>query len=259
MRMKDKLLANVEAVKQGDNAFEAFKKRFFTVMGDQLDMTDDQLRQIYDGMSPTIETSIYAEMEEVLAAIRNAYHALVNWVTEETAKASEKHGDQSDKHANVGTLGSHRSFSKHKQPNHPVTDTDEKQSKGESSKQDAIQRYMSDEKSFKRFVTHVVTNYQSLPKQRIEVLVFKHEGYQHLELTLFGETFIQQYGFRTAYHLHNELMKAFHTTFDDLLAKGTVLTSDQAIQEQVLAPVLKRFEAKIVVKVGDDDEQAESL
>ncbi|ALX49751.1 hypothetical protein [Lentibacillus amyloliquefaciens] len=257
MRMKDKLLANVKAVKSEDNAFEAFKKRFFTVMGDQLAMTDEQLRQIYDGMSPYIETSIYAEMEDVLAAIRNAYHALVNWVAEETAKASEKHRDQSDKHANVGTLGSHKSFSKHKQSNHP--DEEEQQSKGESSKQDTIQRYMNDEKSFNWFVTHVVTNYQSLPKQRIDVLVFRHEGYQHLELTLFGESFIQQYGFRTAYHFHNELMKAFHTTFDDLLAKGTVLTSDQAIQEKVLASVLKRFEAKIAVKVGDDDEQAESL
>jgi len=154
-------------------------------------------------------------------------------------------------------LGSHKSFSKHKQSNHPVTE--EPQIKDEPSKQDAIQRYMNDEKSFNRFVTHVVTNYQSLPKQRIDVLVFQHEGYQHLELTLFSESFIQQYGFRTAYRLHNELMKAFHTTFDDLLAKGTVLTSDQAIQEQVLAPVLKRFEAKTAVKVGDDDEQAESL
>src|SRR5699024_1955789 len=198
----------------------AFKKRFHTVLGDRLNMTDDQLRQIYDGMSPYIDTSIYAEMEDVLAAIRNTYHALVNWVTEETAKASEKHGDQSDKHSGVRTLGSHKSFSKHKQSNHP--DTEEHQSKGESSKQDAIQRYMSDEKSFKRFVTHVVTNYQSLPKQRIDVLVFKHEGYQHLELKLFGESFIQQYGFRTVYHFHNELMKAFHTTFDDVLAKGTV-------------------------------------
>ncbi|QKY71342.1 hypothetical protein [Lentibacillus sp. CBA3610] len=257
MIMKDKLLSNVKAVKPENNTFEAFKKRFSTIMGDQLDMTEAQLRQIYDGMSPYIDTSIYAEMEDVLAAIRNAYHALVNWVSEETAKSSEKHGDQSDKLANVGTLGSHKSFSKHKQSNH--SDAEEQRSKGESYEHDAIQRYMNDEKSFNWFVTHVVTNYQSLPKQRIDVLVFKHEGYQHLELTLFGESFIQQHGFRKAYHLHNKLMKAFHTTFDDLLAKGTVLTSDQAIQEHVLAPVLKRFEAKIAVKVGDDDEQAESL
>jgi len=257
MRMKDKLLSNVKAVKPEDNAFEAFKQRFSTVLGDKLNITDEQLRQIYDGVSPYIETSIYAEMEDVLGAIRNAYGAVVGWVTEEAAKASEKHGDQSDKYSGVRTLGSHKSFSKHKQSNQP--DAEEQQSKGESSEHDAIQRYMSDEKSFNRFVTHVVTNYQSLPKQRIDVLVFQHEGYQHLELTLFGESFIQQHGFRAAYHLHNALMHAFHTTFDNLLAKGTVLTSDQAIQEQVLAPVLKRFEAKIAVKVGDDDEQAESL
>jgi len=254
MRMKDKLLSNVKAVKPEDNAFKAFKKRYHTVLGDRLNMTDGQLRQIYNDMSPYIETSIYAEMEDVLVAIRNAYHVLVNWVSEETAKSSEKHGDQSDKHTNVQTLGNHKSFSKHKESNH--SDMEEQESKSKSSKQDDIQRYMSDEKSFNQFVTHVVTNYQSLPKQRIDVLVFKYEGYQHLELNLFGESFIQQYGFRTAYHFHNELMNAFHTTFDDLLAKGTVLTSDQAIQEQVLAPVLKRFEAKIAVKVGDDDEQA---
>src|SRR5699024_10453193 len=99
MRMKGKLLSNVKAVKPDDNAFGAFKKRYHTVFGDRLNMTDGQLRQIYDGMSPYIDTSIYAEMEDVLAAIRNAYHALVNWMTEETAKASEKHGEQSDKHS----------------------------------------------------------------------------------------------------------------------------------------------------------------
>jgi len=257
MRMKDKLLANVKAVKPENNAFEAFKKRFSTVMGDQLDMTEAQLRQIYDGMSPYIDTSIYAEMEDVLGAIRNAYRAVVGWVTEETAKASKKLRDQSDKHAKVRTLGSHKSFSKQKKSSY--SNMEEQESQDESSKQDAIQRYMNDEKSFNRFVTHVVTNYQSLSKQRIDVLVFQHEGYQHFELTLFGESFIQQYGFRKAYHLHNKLMKAFHTTFDDLLAKGTVLTSDQAIEEQVLAPVLERFEAKMDVKVGEAHEQAESL
>src|SRR5699024_10973284 len=149
-------------------------------------------------------------------------------------------------HSNVGTLGSHKSFSKHKQSND--SDTEEQQTKDESSKQEVIQRYMSDEKSFNRFVTHVTTNYQSLPKQRVDVLVFKHEGYQHLERKLFGESFIQQYGFRTAYHLHSELMHTFYTTFDDLLAKGTVLKIDQAVEEQVLAPVLERFKAKTDAK-----------
>ncbi|ALX47640.1 hypothetical protein [Lentibacillus amyloliquefaciens] len=249
MRMKDKLLANVKVFKPANKSFEAFEKRFHTVMGDQLAMTDDQLRQIYDGFSPYIETSIYAEMEDVLAAIRNTYHALVNWVTEGPAKASEKHGNQSDKHSGVQTLGNHKSFSKHKQSHHPGTE--EQESKDQPSRHDAIQRYMNDEKSFNQFVTHVITNYQSLPKQRIGVLVFKHEGYQHLELKLFGESFIQQYGFRTAYHLHNDLMHAFYTTFDDLLAKGTVLKSDQAIQEQVLAPVLEQFKAKIDAKAGE--------
>src|SRR5699024_3667784 len=103
--------------------------------------------------SPYIETSIYAEMEGVRGAIRHAYRAVVGWVTEEAAKASEKHGDQSDKHSGIRTLGSHKSFSKHKQPNRPVTE--EKQRKGEPSKHDAIQRYMNDEKAFNQFVTHV--------------------------------------------------------------------------------------------------------
>ncbi|WP_010529455.1 hypothetical protein [Lentibacillus jeotgali] len=251
MKIKDKVLSNSKDFKSADKSFEAFKKRFHTIFGDRLDMTDQQLRQIYDEISSYIETSIYAEMEDVLSAIRNTYHAHINWVIEGGANPFEKHPYQSDKQTSDRTLSSHKPFSN--------PEMEEHQCKRKLSKYDAIQRYMRDEKSFRLFVTHVVTNYQSLPKQRINVLVFKHEGYQHLELTLFGESFIQQYGFRTAYHLHNELMHAFHKTFDDLLAKGTVLKSEQAIQEQVLAPVLKRFDAKLAAKVGEAHEQAESL
>ncbi|SFE33285.1 hypothetical protein SAMN05216238_1138 [Lentibacillus persicus] len=236
MKIKHKVLPNNNGVKSANKSYEAFKKRFSTVMGDQFDLTDDQLRQIYDGISSCVETSIYAEMEDVLSAIRNTYHADINWVIEETVKLSKKHQNQSNKYTNDGTLRSHKSFSNLNK-----------------------EEYQSKHGSFKQFITHVVTNYQSLPKQRIDVLVIKHEGYQHLELTLFGESFIQQHGFRTAHHLHNELMHAFYTAFDDLLAKGTVLKSDQAIQEQVLAPVLKRFDAKLAAKVGDSYEQVESL
>lgn len=237
MTIKDKVLSNINGVKSTNKSFEAFKKRFSTVMGDQLNLTDDQLRQIYDEVSPCIETSIYAEMEDILSAIQNTYHAHINnWVTEENVNASEKHQNQSDKYTNDGTFSSHKSISNSNKKEH--------QSKHES---------------FKQFVTHVVTNYQSLPKQRIDVLVIKHEGFQHLELTLFGESLIRQHGFRTAFRLHNELIQAFYTAFDNLLARGTVLKSDQAIQEQVLAPVLKQFDAKLAAKVGDRYEQVESL
>jgi len=234
MKIKDKVLPINNGVKSADKSFETFKKRYYTIFGESLEMTDGKLRQIYDGISPYIETSIYAEMEDILSAIQNTYHAHINSVIEETVKSSKKHQNQSDKYTNDGTLISHKS----------IWNKEEHQSK---------------HGSFKQFVTHVVTNYQSLPKQRIDVLVIKHEGYQHLELTLFGESFIQQNGFRTAFRLHNELIQAFYTAFDNLLARGTVLKSDQAIQEQVLAPVLKRFDAKIAAKVGDSYEQVESL
>lgn len=250
MKMKDKL----NAFQWGDNAFKAFQKRFNTVLGDKLGMTDQQLRQIYDAISPYIETSIYAEMENVLTAIQNTYHAFVNWRTDETAKNSGKHENQSNKHSKFRKMGSHQSFSK--QSNRPDR---EQQAKGGSFESDEIQCYINDEKAFRRFVTHVVTNYQSLPKQRIEVLVFKHENYQNLELQLFDESFIRQYGFRKAYQLHKALMHAFYTTFDDLLAKGIVMQSDYAIEEQILAPVLERFKAKVDAKVGEAHEQAESL
>ncbi|WP_200411770.1 hypothetical protein [Virgibacillus salexigens] len=255
MKMKDKLFSNVNAVKPDGRTFKAFQKRFNTILGDRLDMTDQQLRQIYDGISPYIETSIYAEMEDVLEAIQNAYHAFVNWVRDETAQESKKIEDQSNKYSNVHTSGSHQSFSK--LSNHP--NIDQQLNKGESFEGEKIQRYINDEKSFNWFVTHVVTNYQSLPKQRIEVLVFKHEDYQYLELQLFGKSFIRQYGFRKAYQLHKTLMHAFYTTFDDLLAKGTVMKTDQAIEEQILAPVLEQFKAKVDAKVGEAHEQAESL
>ncbi|TRM11423.1 hypothetical protein FH966_06775 [Lentibacillus cibarius] len=236
MKIKDKILSNNNGVKSANKSFEAFKKRVSTVMGDQLDLTDDQLKQIYDGISSCIETSIYAEMEDILSAIRNTYHAQTNWVIEETVNPSKKHQIQSEKYTNDGTLSSQKPFSNSNKEEH-----------------------QSKHGSFKQFVIHVVTNYQSLPKQRIDVLVVKHEGYQNLELTLFGESFIRQHGFRTAFRLHNELIHASYTAFDNLLARGTVLKSDQAIQEQVLAPVLKRFDAKLAAKVGDSYEQVESL
>ncbi|WP_088051869.1 hypothetical protein [Virgibacillus dakarensis] len=226
MRMKDKLIANVKAVKPVDKSFEAFKKRFHNIMGDKLDITDEQLGQIYDGVLPYIETSIYAEMEDVLSAIRNTYRAVVGWMTEDLEK---------------------------------YADTEAYESKGDLIRNNDIQEYINHENSFNRFIAHVVTNYQSLPKQRIDILIVKHEGYQRIECQLFNESFIQHNGFRKAYYLHNELMKAFYTTFDDLLCKGTVLKTDQAINEQVLAPVLERFEAKVDTKEGDKYEQAVSL
>ncbi|WP_449354685.1 hypothetical protein ACUL41_17860 [Virgibacillus natechei] len=232
MRMKDKLFINVKAVKPADKPFKAFKKRFHTIMGDKLDMTDEQLRTVYDGVSPYIETSIYAEMEDVLVAIRNAYQAVVGWTTEEIT--SEEDQDQSNKRPNVRTLG-------------------------EPNEHEVIQSYMNQEKSFNRFVTHVITNYQSLPKQRIERLMVNFEGYQNFERRLFDEPFIQQYGFRKAYNLHTKLIKAFYTTFDNLLGTGKALKSDQEMKEQVLAPVLEQFEAKMDAQEGELHEQSEPL
>ncbi|MBT2217112.1 hypothetical protein KK120_14890 [Virgibacillus dakarensis] len=189
------------------NSFTAFQNRFRKVMFDSskrdipLELHDEQLESLYNAFTPVIETSIYAEMEHVMTAIRTSFDA--------------------------------------------VTD-----GKGENIKPDA---YMSND-NFKRFITHVVTNYQSLQAQRINIIMVHNKAYQRLEDGLFGETFVRENGFKTAYELHNKLIQAFHDGYHDLLFEGTILDTGKKIEEKVIEPVVQRYDVKMqeLLEGGED-------
>lgn len=177
------------------SSFSAFQSRFRKVMCDPskrsipLDLSNEQLEALYNGITPVIETSIFAEMEHVMTAIRTSFDTVIDRECENIQ----------------------------------------------------LKPYMSNEKNFKRFITHVVTNYQSLQEKRINILMVHNKAYQMLEDNLFGETFI----FQKAYQLHNELIQAFHNFYHDLLFEGKILNTDKKVEERVIEPIVQSYEVKI--------------
>jgi len=179
--------------------FSAFENRFRKVKCDPakrhflLDLHDEQLEALYNGISPVIETSIFAEMEHVMTAIRTSFDAVIDRECENTELMS----------------------------------------------------YMSNDKNFKRFITHVVTNYQSLQEQRINILMVHNEAYQRLEDHLFGEVFVSKNGFQKAYQLHNELIQSFHNGYHDLLFEGNVLDTDEKVEGKVIEPIIQKYDVRL--------------
>ncbi|WP_066189369.1 hypothetical protein ACS127_03945 [Amphibacillus sp. Q70] len=179
--------------------YSAFEIRFCKVMCDPskrsipLDLNNEQLKSLYNGISPIIETSIFAEMEHVMTAIRTSFDAVIDRV-----------GDDIE-----------------------------------------LKSYMNNDKNFKRIITHVVTNYQSLQEQRINILMIHNMAYQRLEDKLFGETFVVDKGFQKAYQLHNELIQSFHHCYHHLLFEGTMLDTDEEVEVKVIEPIVQRYAVKI--------------
>lgn len=191
------------------SSYSAFESRFRKVMCDPtkqnipLDLPNEKIEAIYNGITPVIETSIFAEMEHVMIAIRTSLDAVID-------------------------------------------------RKGENMQ---LKSYMSNDKTFKRFITHVATNYQSLQEQRINILMVHNKEYQRLEDNLFGETFVDENGFRQAYQLHNELILAFHDCYHDLLFEGTMLNTDEKIEVKVIVPNVQKLDKDIKGMLeGDEDE-----
>ncbi|MGJ9459945.1 hypothetical protein [Oceanobacillus sp. CF4.6] len=193
---------------KSNSLFSAFENRFHKVMCDPtkrsipLDLNHEQLEALYNRITPAIETSIFAEMEHVMTAIRTSFDAVID-------------------------------------RNHEKIQ---------------LKTYMSNDKDFENFITHVVTNYQSLQEQRINILIVHNKPYQRFEDNLFGETFVGENGFEKAYQLHNELIQAFHNRYHDLLFEGTMLNTDEKIEVKVIEPIVQRYDIKIrqIAKGGEN-------
>lgn len=186
--------------------FEAFESRIRKVIHELskldiiLDFNQEQLEILYNNVLSVVETSIFAEMEQVMNATQGSL---------QVAMAMEGEG---------GSL------------NH----------------------FMSNEDNFKRFTTHVVTNYQSLREQRIDILMTHNPKYQGMEDELFGEIFITAEGFEKAFDIHLEMIQAFYNRYHELLFEGVVLDKDSKIEASVIEPVIQRYEKEI--KIGGEFE-----
>jgi len=181
--------------------FEAFESRIRKVIhelskqGIMIDFNQEQLEILYDKVLSIVETSIFAEMEQVMNAIQGSLQAVI-------AMEGER---------------------------------------------ESLNSFMRNKDNFKRFITHVVTNYQSLREQRIDILMTYNPKYQGMEDELFGEKFITGEGFEKAFDIHLEMIQAFHNRYHELLFEGVVLDKDSEIETSVIEPVIHQYEQEIQV------------
>src|SRR5699024_2493895 len=186
--------------------FEAFENRIRKVTHElskqdiMIDFNQEQLEILYNKVLSVVETSIFAEMEQVMNAIQGSLQAVI-------AMEGER---------------------------------------------ESLNSFMRNEGNFKRFITHVVTNYQSLGEQRIDILMTHNPKYQGMEDKLFGEIFITEDGFEKAFDIHLEMIQAFHNRYHELLFEGVVLDKDRKIEASVIEPVIQRYEKEI--KIGGEFE-----
>jgi len=160
-----------------------------------LHFNQKQLETLYDKVLSVVETSIFAEMEQIMNAIQGSLQVVITM-------------------------------------------------EGET---ESLNDFMSHEDNFKRFITHVVTNYQSLREQRIDILMTHNTKYQGMEDELFGEIFITEDGFEKAFDIHLEMIQAFHNRYHELLFEGVVLDKDSEIETSVIEPVIHQYEQEIQV------------
>ena len=181
--------------------FEAFENRMLKVTNKLskqdivLHFNQKQLETLYDKVLSVVETSIFAEMEQIMNAIQGSLQVVI-------AMEGER---------------------------------------------ESLNHFMSHEDNFKRFITHVVTNYQSLGEQRIDILMTHNPKYQSMEDELFGEVFITEEGFEKAFDIHLEIIQAFHNRYHELLFEGVVLDKDSEIETSVIEPVIHQYEQEIQV------------
>ena len=186
--------------------FEAFENRVRKVIHElskqdiMIDFNQEQLEILYNKVLSVVETSIFAEMEQVTNAIQGSLQAMI-------AMEGER---------------------------------------------ESLNSFMSNEYNFKGFLTHVVTNYQSLREQRIDILMTHNPMYQGMEDELFGEMFITENGFEKAFGIHLEMIQAFHNRYHELLFEGVVLDKDSKIEKSVIEPVIQQYEKEI--KIGGEFE-----
>lgn len=179
--------------------FKAFGNRIQKVIHElseqdiTVDFNKDQLKTLYNQIDVVIETSVFAEMEHVMEAIRNSVKAV-----------------RAMKGVNLTST-------------------------------------LNDEERFNRFVAHVVSLYQSLQAQRIDILMIHNLAYQDIENHLFGEEFISEYGFKKAFDIHLAMIQSFYDCYHELLLEGQLLDTDDKIVANVIEPVIHRYEGEVLV------------
>lgn len=194
--------------------FKAFAIRFDQVLGNlQSDPSPFILdirkqKQLFDSISPHIDTGFYAKLEEIINAIKKGYETIINIVNEEIMLSDENNNNRKD------------------------------------FIQVRVKTWLGNEENFQKFVSYIAACYQSVKNNRIHALCPSFRPFQEIEKFLF-EKLVKEIDFAEVYRIHEKMMSAFYDKFDEVLFNGFPIKTDEMVQSLVLKPVIDKFWSKV--------------
>ncbi|UNT53621.1 hypothetical protein [Lysinibacillus capsici] len=175
-----------------------------------------QLNQIYGTMQPLVRTGFYAELEQMMAAIKTATEKLV-LDAQKTLESDQKDFSQQQKLL-----------------------------------EEKVNLLFREDTAFKQFTQYAGASFQSVGKHRIEALCPNFKQYQTVQLILFS-TFVEQNSFAEAYEIHLRLVTALKEKYDAILSQGFSLANDEMIESLVLSPILQQYKLDIEKQLQRDE------
>jgi len=175
-----------------------------------------QLNQVYVTMQPLVKTGFYAELEQMMAAIKTALEKLI------LDAQNTLEDEQTDFLQQQKLL------------------------------EEKVNLLLQDDTAFKQFTQYAGASFQSVGKHRIEALCPNFKLYQTVQLVLFS-TFVEQNSFAEAYEIHLTLVKALKDKYDAILSQGFSLANDEMIESLVLSPILQQYKLDIEKQLQGDE------
>lgn len=181
----------------------------------------DQLHLLYQGIQPLVKTGFYAELEQMMGAIK----ATVYKVIDEVGKSDEV-----------------------------------QQQIGLAQRQKALktsfEAFLSN--NVQSFVQYACASFQSVSKHRIDALCPNFKLYQNVQQLLFT-TYVNQYSFAQGYEQNLLLFEELYEKYNAILSQGFALADDAVVESLVLTPVLQQFrkaiEKELQKNETNEDEQ----
>ncbi|MEC1177277.1 hypothetical protein P9B03_02170 [Metasolibacillus meyeri] len=183
-----------------------------------------QLYMLYQGIQPLVRTGFYAELEQMMTAIK----ATIYKVTDEVAKLN-----------------------------------DVQQQIGLAQRQQALKKCFEAAliNNIQGFVQYACASFQSVGKQRIDALCPNFKLYQNVQQQLFT-AYVNEYSFAQGYEQNILLFEALYDKYDAILAQGFALADDPMVESLVLTPVLQQFQKSIedaLQKAEENENEQESV
>lgn len=197
-----------------NHEFKAFAIRFDEVFGKPntqpmpfiLDVNKQKL--IFDQILTSVDTGFFAELEEIMNAIKKGYETILNIVNEEIMLSNENNNNRKD------------------------------------FIQVRVKTWLGNEENFQKFVSYIAACYQSVKNNRIQAICPSFRPFQEIEKFLF-EKLVKEIDFTEVYRIHEKMMSAFFEKFDEILFNGFPIKTDEMVQSLVLKPVIDKFWSKI--------------